>query len=253
RPNFVQWLRFTVLDLITMMLIGVAAVVIFFQNPVTDRVFPIQFADGNVVYPSIAYPRVKEIITSWVSAVISFGVPVLFFIMTALIRTRSFWDLNNAILGLLYALTTGTLFQVTIKWLIGGFRPHFLATCKPLSPLNLIGMGYQGLMFDRSICTATNGQLREASTSFPSGHSMAAFAGFLFLSLYINAKFNVFANRHASHWKLALFYAPLLAATLVSASKVIDYYHHWYDVLAGAAIGILMALSAYRMVYASIW
>lgn len=55
---------------------------------------------------------------------------------------------------------------------------------------------------------------------------MAAFAGFLFLSLYINAKFKVFANCHTSHWKLVLFYAPTLAATIISASKIIDYFHH---------------------------
>lgn len=80
-------------------------------------------------------------------------------------------------------------------------------------------------MFDRTICTTSN-EIRESSTSFPSGHSMAAFAGFLFLSLYINAKFKVFANCHTSHWKLVLFYAPTLAATIISASKVIDYFHH---------------------------
>ena len=55
---------------------------------------------------------------------------------------------------------------------------------------------------------------------------MTAFAGFLFLSLYINGKFKVFANRHTSHWKLVLFYAPTPAATIISASKVIDYFHH---------------------------
>ena len=33
----------------------------------------------------------------------------------------------------------------------------------------------------------------------------------------------------------------------------IDEYHHWYDVLAGGIIGTLMATSAYRMVYASVW
>lgn len=27
----------------------------------------------------------------------------------------------------------------------------------------------------------------------------------------------------------------------------------WWDIIAGAIIGIMMALSAYRMVYASIW
>jgi diacylglycerol diphosphate phosphatase / phosphatidate phosphatase len=73
-----------------MMLIGIAAILIAFQQPATNRVFPIQFVDGNVVYPSMAYPSIKEIITTWMSAVISFGVPVLFFMVTTLIRTCSF-------------------------------------------------------------------------------------------------------------------------------------------------------------------
>ena len=73
---------------------------------------------------------------------------------------------------------------------------------------------------------------------------MAAFTGFLFLSLCPNAKFKVFANRHTSHWKLILFYAPVLTATIISASKVIDYFQSPAE---------QSAFSAYRMVYASVW
>jgi len=42
------------------------------------------------------------------------------------IRIRSFWDVNNGVLGLLYSLITAAVFQVWLKWLIGGLRPHFL-------------------------------------------------------------------------------------------------------------------------------
>lgn len=53
------------------------------------------------------------------------------------IRIRSFWDINNAILGLLYSLITAAVFQVFLKWLIGGLRPHFLG--KPnLENLNIL-------------------------------------------------------------------------------------------------------------------
>jgi len=54
-------------------------------------------------------------------------------------------------------------------------------------------------------------------------------------------------------WKLIAIYAPLLGATLISGALTIDEYHNWYDCLAGAVIGTVMALSAYRMVYASVW
>jgi uncharacterized membrane protein len=46
-------------------------------------------------------------------------VPILVFLICQ-IRVRSFWDLNNAVLGLLYSLIGAAVFQVFLKWLIGG-------------------------------------------------------------------------------------------------------------------------------------
>lgn len=54
-------------------------------------------------------------------------------------------------------------------------------------------------------------------------------------------------------WKLIATYAPILGATLIAGALTIDEYHNWYDCVAGAIIGTVMAFSAYRMVYASIW
>lgn len=54
-------------------------------------------------------------------------------------------------------------------------------------------------------------------------------------------------------WKIIVTYAPVLGAFLITGSLTIDEYHNWYDCLAGAVIGSVMAISAYRMVYASVW
>jgi hypothetical protein len=54
-------------------------------------------------------------------------------------------------------------------------------------------------------------------------------------------------------WKLVAIYAPILGAVLIAGALTIDEYHNWYDCLAGAIIGTVMAFSAYRMVYAAIW
>ena len=86
------------------------------------------FANGNIVYPEFAYPLRKEIVPIWAAALLAALVPI-FFILVMQIRIRSFWDVNNAILGLLYSLITAALFQVVLKCLIGGLRPHFLAVC----------------------------------------------------------------------------------------------------------------------------
>jgi hypothetical protein len=54
-------------------------------------------------------------------------------------------------------------------------------------------------------------------------------------------------------WKLIVIYAPILGATLIGGALTIDEYHNWYDILAGAIVGTVMAFSAYRMTYAAIW
>ena len=108
-------------------------------------------------------------------------------------------------------------------------------------------------MYNRSVCTGDPDEIDDSLESFPSGHSTAAFAGFVFLYLYLNAKLKVWSNYHPAMWKLLATYAPILGATLIAGALTIDEFHNWYDCLAGAVIGTVMAFSAYRMVYASIW
>lgn len=46
---------------------------------------------------------------------------------------------------------------------------------------------------------------------------------------------------------------PLIFATILCGSLSLDESHNWYDIFAGATIGILSALAAYRTRYAAIW
>lgn len=115
------------------------------------------------------------------------------------------------------------------------------------------GNGLRAIMYDRTICTGDEKEIDDSLESFPSGHSTAAFAGFVFLAIYLNAKLKVWANYHPAMWKLIAVYAPILGATLIAGALTIDEYHNWYDCLAGAIIGTIFAFSSYRMVYCSIW
>jgi diacylglycerol diphosphate phosphatase/phosphatidate phosphatase len=146
--------------------------------------------------------------------------------------TGSFWDMNNAIIGLLYSLITAAVFQVFLKWLIGGLRPHFLTVCNPIIPDDgtELGNGFKQIYYDRSICSGDRNSIDDSLESFPSGHSTAAFAGFIFLYLYLNAKLKAFSNHHPAMWKLVATYAPVLGATLIAGTLTIDEYHNWYDV-----------------------
>ena len=242
------------MDYLLMAVLGALGLGVYFLRPAPNRVFPVYFRDGEVVYPEFSYPFQQDIVPIWLAALLAFIVPFIF-IMLMQIRVRSFNDVNTATMGLLFSLITAAVFQVFIKWLIGGLRPHFFAVCKPnINASNVgTGTGFDGLLFDRSICTGDEKQINDALESMPSGHSTAAFAGLVYCSLYLNAKLKIFANYRPQYWKFALFYAPLLGAVLIAASLTIDHYHHWYDILAGSIIGTMFAFGAYRFQYASVW
>lgn len=225
------------------------------------RTFPITFdTSGDIVYPQFAYPERGWIISPSLSGVLSVIIPIGVIVL-AQIRIRSFWDMNNAILGVLYSVVLGTLFQVIIKQLIGGLRPFFLDVCQPdisraaaNNNTQLNGVGFHQIMYSVDVCTNPDKTaLKNAMTSFPSGHSTAAFAGYVFLFLWMNAKLKVWGNHQISFYWLALLMAPLLGATLMACALTIDQAHNWYDIVVGCAIGTAMAFASYRICYAAIW
>lgn len=125
-----------------------------------------------------------------------------------------------------------------LKWLIGGLRPHFLAACQPnIQPgAAPSGNGFASIMYDRSVCTGDTKTINDSLESFPSGHSTAAWAGLLYLALYINAQLKVMSAHNPAYWKMILMFAPLLGATLISGALTIDectcldsslYFGHW--------------------------
>jgi diacylglycerol diphosphate phosphatase / phosphatidate phosphatase len=87
----------------------------------------------------------------------------------------------------------------------------------------------------------------------PSGHSTAAFAGFVYLALYLNAQLKLLSAHNPAYWKMLIFFAPILGAMLIAMSMVMDGFHHWYDVTVGGLIGTACAFVAYRQTFASIW
>jgi membrane-associated phospholipid phosphatase len=247
-------LKFTWVDILTMIAMGAVGLGVYEAKPAPSRSFPVTFTDGEIVYPEFAYPLRHEIVPIWLAALLASIIPI-FIILCMQVRIRSFWDCNNAILGLLYSLIGAAVFQVFVKWLIGGLRPHFLSVCDP-DPAKVAtqgGQGFRGIMFQRDICRGDINQIDDSLESMPSGHSTAAWAGFLYLYFYLNAKLKIFSNHHPAFWKLIALYAPILGATLITGALTIDEFHNWYDCLAGAIIGSVFAISAYRMVYASVW
>jgi diacylglycerol diphosphate phosphatase/phosphatidate phosphatase len=185
-------------------------------------------------------------------------------------------------MGLGYALATSTLFDSFIKIFVGGLRPYFLTVCQPRLPSLPVGhmtlpqsdMRYYSA---KQICTGDKSEIKEAQMSFPSGHACAAFAGFGFLALWLNAKYKVLSRgghfrdrygrseqrgavdeqqemgRRVYHWKFVLFAAPWCIAILFALSKLRDLWHHPVDIFFGSLVGIFFAHMAYKMVYWSVY
>ncbi|KIY69591.1 acid phosphatase/Vanadium-dependent haloperoxidase [Cylindrobasidium torrendii FP15055 ss-10] len=250
--RFVSWLRLHGLDLITMAAMGAIGLGVYQADPAPSRSFPLYFRDGEVVYPEFAYPLRKEIIPIYAAALIAFFAPFLV-VCIVQIRRRSIDDLLTTTMGILKGLITAAVFQVFLKWLIGGLRPHFYAVCKPnIDPGTVSGVGFESIMYDRTVCTGDRDEINDSLESFPSGHSTAGWAGLFFMALYINAQLKVMSEHNPAYWKMIATFAPLLGATLISGALTIDEFHNWYDVVAGAIIGICCATVAFRQTFAAV-
>ena len=124
----------------------------------------------------------------------------------------------------LFSSLVNSIPQVWLKWLIGGFRPHFYAVCMPnVSQFSRpSGAPFANYMYDRSVCTGDKKAVNDALESFPSGHSTAAFAGLIYLALYFNAQLKVMSAHNPAYWKMVLFFAPILGAILIAGALTID-------------------------------
>lgn len=236
---------------------------IYYAPIPSTRTFPITFdGSGDIVYPQWAYPYRGWLLPARQAGTLAIAGPMVVY-LAAQACVRSAWDASNAVLGTAWAALLGSLFQVVLKQLIGGFRPYFLAVCMPDPSLasqpgynrtGLNGVGFQQVMYTTEICTQPDAfMLKNAVTSFPSGHSTAAFAGFGFLFLWTHAKLKVWADHRPAFWKLALTLLPLLVAVTMACALTVDAAHNWYDIVAGAMIGMGMAMASYRSSYAAVW
>jgi hypothetical protein len=197
-PTIREWISDLWLDVLCMIVVGVAALTMNSVNAVggVNRKFIIWDNNGNFINPEIGYTRSsKNIIPIWLATFLSIIVPTLFFVISQ-IRVMSAYDLHVAFWGNIWSILISSLLQVFNKLLIGGVRPHFLDVCKPREDVRPgSGSGFEGLYFDKSICTGTNDRwINDALKSWPSGHTAVSFAGFLFASLYFNGKFKVFST-----------------------------------------------------------
>ena len=113
---------------------------------------------------------------------------------------------------------------------LGKFRPVFMRLCDPnWEQIHKNRIEIDGFFWARvSDCKnfsipEKKRDLQFAMQSWPSGHTVAAFAAGTFLSLYFNAKLKAFSDYHTSFWKLIVVTLPFFLACFTAMSVIIDH------------------------------
>lgn len=123
----------------------------------------------------------------------------------------------------------------TIKIFLGELRPHFYTTCSP--DVKCKGSEYVSTYQ----CTNEAESLyfvRDASKSFPSGHSAMSVFEAIFLIWYLEKR----VPRLRTLFTIPLVQMVLMCwAVFCSLSRITDNRHHWWDVLAGTVAGCIAA------------
>ncbi|KAM0756604.1 acid phosphatase/Vanadium-dependent haloperoxidase [Meredithblackwellia eburnea MCA 4105] len=190
---------------------------------------------------------VKERVPFQMAIIYAGAIPAGLMAILAVFWRRSFWDLHNALLGLLLALALATAVTNIVKVTVGRPRPDFIDRCQPLKDaINAIPYGLANV----TVCTSdqTSNTFIDGFKSFPSGHSSFSFAGLGYLSLYWAGKMHLFDEKgHAIKAWIAL--VPLMGASLIAISRTMDNRHHWQDVTIGSILGMAMAYFSYSLYY----
>jgi len=229
----VLWARFDIGNVLLILILALALIIVTMVLPTHHRfIFSLQD-------PSINFPLVAETVPNWLLGVLVAPVPFIMFLFIfyerGLLRQGK-REIYTVIYGWAYSLILAILITSIIKQIAGRPRPNMVAMSGYQGP----GLGY----------TASESDVANAYQSFPSGHASASFSSLGFVALYL---FRIhfpsafatreFAVRHHgnANWKGLLCATPLMLASFIAISRVVNYYHNFDDVLAGALLGIFIA------------
>ncbi|GME25797.1 hypothetical protein GTA08_BOTSDO12361 [Neofusicoccum parvum] len=212
---------------------------------------------------------------------------------------RKLWELFTGLLGLAFATVLSFFLTQSMKNLFGKPRPDFLDRCNPdvnSMPQYTVG-GFSSELLEGTsvhvswgICKSKDGggvgisEFNDGFRSFPSGHCNIAFAGLVYLSLFLATKFSVTIpflapapfQEQTPHFNpsnietttaplpqaaktnprsqsaappihlFVIVFIPIGAAIYIASTRYTDYKHHGFDVLFSSIMGILSAWFCFR-------
>ncbi|KAI3010480.1 hypothetical protein CBS147346_1693 [Aspergillus niger] len=239
---------------------------------------------------NISYPLKSDTVSITTVGIVCCVVPALLIaaicLLTPLPWHRRLWEWHAGWLGLALSLAGAFFLTSGLKDVGGKPRPDLLARCQPdLTNLTTYAVGGLGLqraespvMVTSAICQNPDATVIKAGfAAFPSGHSSFSWAGLLYLSLWMGAKFAVsvpvrstalsaagrdkktdssFSRASAIAapplYLLVLIAIPVGGALYICASRYMDYMHAGWDILGGSLIGIVFAILGFMWYHAPV-
>jgi membrane-associated phospholipid phosphatase len=172
------------------------------------------------------YPYSGETIGVVLLFIIIIVIPCAILGFIALIRPRKL-ELAFAYMSLAQVLGLTLFVTEILKIMVARPRPNYFSYVK----------------FDPASnqATAPKSHQKDAKVSFPSGHASNAFACGTWISLFLSQ-----LHHGQELWWILLVFLPVGIATYIASTRITDYMHHVSDVVAGALLGIGVAVVVFQ-------
>jgi diacylglycerol diphosphate phosphatase/phosphatidate phosphatase len=245
----------------------------FMQNYTNySYVFRQQFIeqDPDLSKPYISKAQVSNIMLGFLSTLIPFFALIISLIIKSIkpLDQTILFDPNyldsdgkKILYGLIISGGLGTTLALnsaitnTLKILFGEPRPNFFGLCdyknyRFVLQTNNYTLYDQMTQFGRFgnpiYCTSSESDIIDGFSSFPSGHSSLMFAGICYASLILCAdrKRNIFSYLGS----LIICIGMICLGLWVAYTRVADYYHRTYDVMAGIILGCVIGYMTYKLI-----
>ncbi|EDW19686.1 putative phosphatidate phosphatase [Drosophila mojavensis] len=217
--------------------------------PTTQRGF---FCDDE----SLMYPYRESTVSSSMLHCIGIYLPMMALLILETSRawqgSRQYWRVYNTLRWFILGYAAESLLKDMGKNVIGRLRPHFFEVCRPQLPDNGYctdevhrsgGVYHTVYRCNTDLSGATEEMLADTHVSFPSGHSSMAFYGMVFMALHLE---RIRWPLPGSLLRPVCQLFCVFLASFVGLSRVMDYKHHWSDVLAGSLLGAAIAFAVVR-------
>lgn len=247
-------LRKVFLDFVILFCVGFLILAYYLWGTPYKRGF---FCDDE----SLKHPYRESTVTNIQLYIVGLGLPVLTMCLTEWIRLRDYmgcrsrtvlgktippwvWEAYRVIGVFLFGCACQQLTTDIAKYTIGRLRPHFFDVCMPDIDCDLPVNRWKYI--EDFNCLGDNDKLKkEMRLSFPSGHSSFSAYTMLYFSMYIQKRFTWRGSKLLKH---GFQFILLMAAWYTVMTRISDYKHHWSDVMAGFAIGLLYAVVIFMFV-----